>query len=72
MDLSSPASFLTSLIVGLIGMALIIYAKKAERPAPFVGGAALCVFPYFIHGVALTWLVAALCLAGTWALNRAT
>jgi hypothetical protein len=72
MDLSSPGGLFTSLIIGLLGMAMIMYAKRAEKLAPFIGGAAMCVFPYFVHGLLLTWLLAGACLAGTWALSRYT
>lgn len=71
MDLSAGSLF-SSLVIGLIGMGMIMYAKKAERIAPLVGGLALCVFPYFVHSLILTWLGAGACIAGTWALNRVT
>jgi len=72
MDLSSPAGLISSLFIGLIAMAMIVYAKRAERFAPFLGGAALCVMPYFVHGVVLLWLATAACLAGTWLLGKYT
>ncbi len=68
----STGGLLSSLFIGLIGMGMIMYAKKAERVAPLVGGLALCVFPYFVHSLIVTWLVTGACLAGTWALNRVT
>lgn len=71
MDLSA-GGLISSFIIGLIGMAMIMYAKKAERIAPLVGGLALCVFPYFVHSLIVTWLVTGACIAGTWALNRMT
>lgn len=71
MDLSAGALF-SSLVIGLMGFGLMMYGKKSERIAPFVGGAAMCVFPYFVHSLILTWLGAGACLAGTWALNKFT
>jgi hypothetical protein len=71
MDLSA-GGLISSLIIGLVGMGMIMYAKKAERIAPLVGGLALCIFPYFVHSLALTWIATGACLAGTWALNRVT
>lgn len=37
-----------------------------------LGGLALCIFPYFVHSLALTWIATGACLAGTWALNKVT
>lgn len=71
MDLS-PASLFSSLVIGLVGMGMIMYAKKAERLAPLIGGLALCVFPYFVHSLVLTWIGAGACIAGTWALSKFT
>lgn len=69
MDLS-PGGLFSSLIIGLVGFGMILYAKKNERMAPFIGGVALCVFPYFVQSLILTWLLTGACLAGTWMLDR--
>ena len=66
----SAGGLISGLVIGLVGLAMILYAKKSERMAPFIGGLALCVFPYFVHSVLLTWLLTGACLAGTWALDR--
>ncbi|MBL8744942.1 MAG: hypothetical protein JNK58_01155 [Phycisphaerae bacterium] len=68
----STGGLLTSLFIGLVGMGMIMYAKKAERVAPLVGGLALCIVPYFIHSLILTWIAAGACVAGTWALGKVT
>lgn len=71
MDLSAGGIF-TSLVLGLIGMGMMMYAKRSERVAPLVGGLVMCVFPYFVHSILLAWLGAGACLAGTWMLSRFT
>lgn len=71
MDLSA-GGLLSSLFIGLLGLGMIMYAKRADRIAPLVGGLALCVIPYFLHSLLLTWLATGACLAGTWALNKLT
>lgn len=69
MDLS-PGMLFSSLAIGLVGFAMIVYAKKAHRAAPFICGLVLCVAPYFAQTVVMMWLIAAATAAGTWAVTR--
>lgn len=70
MDLSNPWSLLSGLVVGLVGLGLLMYGKKEQSPAPIVAGLVLCIVPYFIASLLLTWLLAAGCLGGLFALSR--
>lgn len=69
MDLS-PGMLFSSLAIGLVGFAMIVYARKAHRAAPFVGGLVLCVAPYFAHTVVMMWLIAGAAAAGAWAAGK--
>ena len=71
MDLGSPLSLFSGLLIGLVGMALFIYGKKqADWPSLGVG-VVLCIFPYFIAAVWLMWLIAGACIGGLFLLRRA-
>lgn len=70
MDLSDPWSLISGLLIGLIGMALLMYGKKEQSPAPIVAGLLLCIAPYFIASLLVTWLVTAGCLGGLFAISR--
>ena len=70
MDLSNPWSLMTGLLVGLIGLALLMYGKKEQRVAPIAAGLVLCIAPYFIASLLATWLLAAGCLGGLFAFSR--
>jgi len=72
MDLSNPALLFSSFVVSTIGVGLFLYGKRAGR-APCLGvGAALCVFPPFVHSVWLLWGLTALLLAALPLLQRWT
>jgi hypothetical protein len=70
MDLGSPAALISSIILGLIGTAMLIYGKKQQQFVPVIGGLALCVVPYFLASVLLMWLGGAACIAGVWYSSR--
>ena len=70
MDLSNPWSLMSGLLIGLIGVALLIYGKKEQSPAPIVAGLVLCIAPYFIASMAVSWLLTGGCLGGLFALSR--
>ena len=70
MDLSNPASLISGLLIGLVGMALLIYGKKQQRAMPALAGLALCVIPYCIASVAVLWLVTGACLGGLFVANK--
>jgi len=64
MDLGNPASLISGLVIGLIGMVLFIYGKKEGNVKALAAGIALCVFPYFVASVILSWVLTGLCLGG--------
>jgi hypothetical protein len=50
MDLD-PTYLLVSLLFGMVGMALFMYGKKAQRIPHLMAGVALMTCPYFITNV---------------------
>lgn len=64
MDFDNPAVLFSGLFIGLVGMVLFMYGKKQHNLRCLVGGLAMCVFPYFVTSLALTWILAALCVGG--------
>jgi hypothetical protein len=70
MDLSNPWSLMSGLLIGLIGMGLLMYGKKAQSPAPIVAGLVLCIAPYFMASLLAVWLLTVGCLGGLYALAR--
>ncbi|MBY0263387.1 MAG: hypothetical protein K2Q20_13650 [Phycisphaerales bacterium] len=64
MDLSDPWSLFVGLLLGLIGMGLLMYGKKAASPKAIVGGLVLCVVPYFVASVVVMGLCGAGVLGG--------
>ncbi len=66
----SPLQIAVGLFVGLLGMAMFVYGKKAERPAILVAGLALCVLPMLAHGVLAQLGLAAACVVGGVGLGR--
>lgn len=66
----SPLQIAVGLFVGLLGMALFIYGKKAERPAILVAGLAMCVLPMLVSGVLAQLGLAAACVVGGVGLGR--
>lgn len=72
LDDMSGGFLVSSLIIGVVGFALIIYGKKAERFTWIIGGLLMSVFPYFVHSLLAMWAVAGLCMGGTYAASRYT
>jgi hypothetical protein len=70
LDSMSPLQIAVGLFVGLLGMALFIYGKKAERPGILVAGLAMCVLPMLAHGVLAQLGLAAACVVGGVGLGR--
>lgn len=70
MDFGNPASLISGLVIGLIGMGLFMYGKKAQRLPHALAGLALCVFPYFVESIALSWLITGACLGGLYLVSR--
>lgn len=69
MDMTA-ASLLTGLVLGLVGMAMLMYGKKHQRAAPAIAGIALCVVPYLAPSVLAAWLIGSGCLAGLYIVSR--
>ena len=71
MNLSDPAVLISGLFIGLIGCGLFIYGKKQSNLRCLAAGAALCIYPYFVSSLLLTWLIAGVCLGVLFLLSRA-
>jgi membrane associated rhomboid family serine protease len=70
MELSSPASLFSGIIVGVLGTAMLIFGKRQQRLLPMLGGVALGVLPMMVASVALLWTLAAVCLGGVCWIER--
>lgn len=70
MDFGSPASIISGLLIGLIGMVLFMYGRKQQEPAPLIAGVVLCAFPYFVASVILMWVITGLTLGGLYFVTR--
>lgn len=70
MDLSSPWSLASGLLIGAIGLAMFISGKREQNLRVLSGGLALCILPYFVASVLAMWLVSAAVLAGVWWTGR--
>ncbi len=70
MDLDHPGVFFSSMVIGLIGLALLMYGKKAGSMKSIAIGLVLCIFPYFVHSLVLMWLGAGACVGGLFVLPR--
>jgi hypothetical protein len=68
--LGSPAMFISSAFIGLVGTALFLYGKKQPDLRCLFTGVGMCVYPFFIHSVILLWVVFAAMVAGLYALIR--
>ncbi len=70
MDFSNPAILLSGLFIGVIGLALLMYGKKALEPKCIGIGLAMCIYPYFISSLLLLWAVTGACLLAVYFLPR--
>ena len=70
MSLSDPYLLISGLLIGLIGMALLMYGKKSLEPKCICVGLAMCIYPYFVGSLLLLWTIAGLCLAAVYFLPR--
>ncbi|HVY07445.1 MAG TPA: hypothetical protein VHB46_15835 [Burkholderiales bacterium] len=50
------------LVAGVFGMAYFVYGKRQSRFVPMICGVSLCVYPYFIDGMAWLCIIGALLL----------
>lgn len=69
MDLDAN-ELLASLFIGLIGTALLVYAKSQSRWPHGIVGAILIVYPYFVPNVFLAGGIALVLIAGLWGGTR--
>ena len=69
MDLDANA-ILAGIFIGLVGMALVVYAKKQARLPHGVVGVVLMVYPYFVPNVFVTLAIAVVLVAALWATTR--
>jgi hypothetical protein len=53
----NPTSLVIGIFTGAIGMGYFIYGKRQAKFAPLVAGMLLCVYPYFVDGIAWTIVV---------------
>ncbi|MFT3686068.1 MAG: hypothetical protein QM783_14305 [Phycisphaerales bacterium] len=70
MSFDNPWALTSGLLIGIIGVALLMYGKREQSPAPIVTGLVLCIAPYFIASLLVTWLFTAACLGGLYAISR--
>ncbi len=56
----SLGALIVGLAAGLLGMAYVVYGRRAQRPAFILAGIAMCVYPYLVPGILLQIVVGAL------------
>jgi hypothetical protein len=61
---------LASVMLGLLGMALLVYAKRQARVPHGVVGVLLMVYPYFVPNVFITLGIGVALVGGLWAVTR--
>jgi hypothetical protein len=69
MDLDANA-LLASLLIGLVGAACFMYGKRQGRVPPMLVGVVMCIYPYFVPGVAVMVVIAVVLLTALWATAR--
>lgn len=52
-----PTSLMLSMLAGLAGMGMMMYAKSAQRLTPMVSGLGLMLLPYFISNLIVLAMV---------------
>jgi len=57
---------LSSLMIGMAGMAFFLYGKKAQRFWPLLAGLAMSIYPFFVASVWALWGITAAVVAGVW------
>lgn len=70
MNLNDPSALFSSLLIGLIGMAIFIYGKKSGNMKCLGIGLALCIGPYFIASLLWQWLLTAAGVLGLFVLPK--
>lgn len=55
----TPEALFGAILFGAIGMGAFVYGKKSGLAKPMITGVALMVYPYFVSGTWLLYLVGA-------------
>lgn len=53
----NPATLFWGMLFGAIGVGYVIYGKKQAMIVPLVCGVALIVYPWFVSGALLTFVI---------------
>ncbi|HEY3451653.1 MAG TPA: hypothetical protein VGK67_35170 [Myxococcales bacterium] len=61
-----PTSIFVSVLIGIVGLAMLGYGKSQKRAPQILAGLALMVFPYFVSNVVLMVVIAVALLGLTW------
>jgi hypothetical protein len=69
--LDHPGALISGLFIGLVGMGLLMYGKRAGDLRAIVVGLAMCIYPYFINDQLLLWGITFACLGGWYYAARA-
>ncbi|HWB29159.1 MAG TPA: hypothetical protein VG736_01560 [Vicinamibacterales bacterium] len=59
-----PSSLFLDLVIGLVGLALFVYGRKASRGPQLVAGLLLMVYPYFVSSALQMFWIGAAIIAG--------
>ena len=71
MDFGDPWLLTSGILIGMVGFVMFTYGRKQESPPALLTGLILCVYPYFVSSLLVTWLIFAAILAGTyWFVKR--
>lgn len=57
--MDTGTQILIGMLLGCVGFGYIVYGRKQMKASALLAGIALCIFPYFIHSLWLTLLLAA-------------
>jgi len=66
----SVNNILLGVFISMIGLALLMYGRKAIRTPHIVGGLTLVVYPYFVGSLALEAAIAVVVIAGVTLASR--
>jgi hypothetical protein len=61
---------MVSVVLGIIGMGMFMYGKKAGRMVPLGAGAGLMVVPYFIPNLVVLLIVGVGLMAVPWVVKE--
>lgn len=70
MDFGSPASLISGLIIGSLGMAFLLFGKKQGHVPALIAGIVMSGETFVIHSILLQWVVAIACMAGLYAISK--